>query len=113
MGDIFLDHADPRLLEGSHRGRPWDVQQGNGAWIGMIGYESWHLGMMSHGAEFAGGDHDVGVMWEPEPAPGEFFTNQEFYALPAQLPGRMTSTTGSGPSTPRTAPSTTCGWAGT
>ena len=88
VGDIYLDEADPSLLETETLADQWDVQNGNRPWVGMIGYESWHLGMMSHGAEAPqGADRDVAVLWEQEPSPGEFFTNEGFYELPGYLPG--------------------------
>jgi hypothetical protein len=87
VGDIYLDEADPTLLEAETLADAWDLARANRPWVGMVGYESWHLGMMSHGAESPpGADRDVGVLWEPEPTPGEFFTNEEFYELPAALP---------------------------
>ena len=86
VGDIYLDEADPSLLEAETLADSWDLARGNRPWIGMVGYESWHLGMMSHGAQSPeGADHDVGVLWEPEP--GELFTNEAFYELPRYLPG--------------------------
>jgi predicted AlkP superfamily pyrophosphatase or phosphodiesterase len=88
IGDIWLEKADPRLLETETLGDTWDLENRDRPWVGMIGYESWHLGMMSHGAQSPqGADRDVGVLWESEPAPGEFFTNEEFYGLPGYLPG--------------------------
>lgn len=87
VGDVFLDNVDPRLLEAPTVADRWDVEQENDPWIGALAYESWHLGMMSHGAQFPGSDRDVAVIWEPEPAPGEFFTNEQFYSLPERLPG--------------------------
>jgi hypothetical protein len=87
VGDIYLDEADPSLLETETLADAWDLGRGNRPWVGMVGYESWHLGMMSHGAESPhGADRDAAVLWEPEP-PGEFFTNEEFYDLPGYLPG--------------------------
>jgi hypothetical protein len=88
VGDIYLDEADPTLLEAETIADAWDLEQGNRPWVGMVAYESWHLGMMSHGAESPdGADRDIAVLWEPEPSPGEFFTNEEFYELPTYLPG--------------------------
>jgi Type I phosphodiesterase / nucleotide pyrophosphatase len=88
VGDMWYEEITPRLLEVETLADTWDLENGNRPWVGMIGYESWHLGMMSHGAESPpGADRDVGVLWEPEPAPGEFFTNEEFYGLPGYLPG--------------------------
>ncbi|MGH2675703.1 MAG: alkaline phosphatase family protein, partial [Actinomycetota bacterium] len=60
---------------------------GNRPWVGMIGYEAWHLGMMSRGTRAPGGDRDVAVLWEDEPGIGEFFVNEELYELPDYLPG--------------------------
>jgi predicted AlkP superfamily pyrophosphatase or phosphodiesterase len=88
VADMWYEEITPRLLEAETVADAWDLGQDNRPWVGMIGYESWHLGMMSHGAESpSGADRDVGVLWEPEPAPGEFFTNEDLYALPGYLPG--------------------------
>jgi predicted AlkP superfamily pyrophosphatase or phosphodiesterase len=88
VGDLFFEHdVDPRLLLDPTEGDRWDLETDNRAWVGMIGYESWHLGMMSHGAQWPGGDRDVGVLWNPDSGIGEFFTNEELYELPGYLPG--------------------------
>jgi predicted AlkP superfamily pyrophosphatase or phosphodiesterase len=88
VGDVFFgEQTDPRLLESPTFADEWDLEMDNEAWVGMIGFESWHLGMMSHGAQFPGGDRDVAVLWEQEPGIGEFFTNEELYGLPDYLPG--------------------------
>jgi predicted AlkP superfamily pyrophosphatase or phosphodiesterase len=88
IGDVFFgEEADPRLLLDPTLADEWDLETGNRAWVGMIGYESWHLGMMSHGAEWPDGDRDVAVLWKQEPGVGEFFTNEELYELPDYLPG--------------------------
>jgi hypothetical protein len=87
VGDVYLDEADPTLLEVPTLADEWDLGEDNRPWVGLLGYESWHLGMMSHGAESPeGADRDVGILWEQEPAPGEFHTNEEFYTLPDYLP---------------------------
>jgi hypothetical protein len=88
VGDVFFDEeADPRLLKTPTLADEWDLEQENRAWVGMIGYESWHLAMMSRGAGHPGGDRDVAVLWDPESGIGEFFTNEELYELPDYLPG--------------------------
>ncbi|MDQ4006213.1 MAG: alkaline phosphatase family protein, partial [Actinomycetota bacterium] len=88
VGDVFFgEEADPELLLDPTFADQWDRENGNDPWVGMIGYESWHLGMMSHGAGWPGGDRDVAVLWEQEPGIGEFFTNEELYELPEYLPG--------------------------
>ena len=86
VGDVYLDRADPSLLALPTVADAWDQERDNEPWVGLIAYESWHLGMMSHGAQLAGGDRDVAVLWETEPGLGEFFTNEEFYGLPDYLP---------------------------
>jgi predicted AlkP superfamily pyrophosphatase or phosphodiesterase len=88
VGDVFFDEeADPRLLKVPTLGDEWDAQSGNRPWVGMIGFESWHLGMMSHGAGLPGADRDVAVLWQDQPGLGEFFVNEGLYELPGYLPG--------------------------
>jgi hypothetical protein len=87
VGDVYFGHeADPRLLESETVADAWDAASGNKPWNGLLGYESWHLGMMGKGAKAEGGDRDVAVLWEDEPGIGEFFVNEELYELPAYLP---------------------------
>ena len=88
VGDIYFDEeADPRLLKVVTLGDEWDRQAGNRPWVGMIGFESWHLGMMSHGAGLPDADRDAAVLWEDQPGLGEFWVNEDLYELPAYLPG--------------------------
>jgi hypothetical protein len=88
VDDVFFgEEADPRLMLDPTFADLWDRHANNLPWVGMIGYESWHLGMMSHGAGWPGGDRDVAVLWEQEPGIGEFFTNAELYELPTYVPG--------------------------
>jgi predicted AlkP superfamily pyrophosphatase or phosphodiesterase len=88
VGDVyFAEEADPRLLRAETLADAWDRTKGNRPWNGLLGYESWHLGMMGKGAEAEGGDRDVAVLWEDEPGIGRFFVNESLYELPAYLPG--------------------------
>jgi hypothetical protein len=88
VGDLFFEEeTDPRLLLVDTLGDAWDRENGNRAWVGMLGYESWHLGMMSRGTRAPGGDRDVAALWRDEPGLGDFFVNEEFYELPDYLPG--------------------------
>ncbi len=88
VGDLYFEEeTDPRLLLVDTLGDAWDRENGNRAWVGMIGYESWHLGMMSRGVRAPGGDRDVAVLWRDEPGLGEFFVNEELYEQPDYLPG--------------------------
>jgi hypothetical protein len=87
VGDVFYgEEADPRLLRAETLADAWDRAKGNRPWEGLLGYESWHLGMMGKGAEAEGGDRDVAVLWEQEPGLGRFFVNEELYRLPDYLP---------------------------
>lgn len=84
LGELFFHVADPRLLRRATIADRWDRANGNRAWVGMLGFESWHLGMMGKGARSPGGDRDVAVLWEREE--GHLWTNEEFYRLPSYLP---------------------------
>ena len=60
----------------------YDIATGNAAKIGMFAYKSWHLGMMSHGASWPGGDKDMAVFLNPAE---EYETNPDLYYLPPGL----------------------------
>ena len=86
IGEVYFDRADPSLLEVESVADAWDRDRGNRAWVGMVGFESWHLGMMGTGAGAEGGDRDVAVIWDRDEE--RWYANEEFYALPDDLPGR-------------------------
>jgi hypothetical protein len=88
VGDVFYgEEADPRLLQAETLADAWDRANANRSWQGLLGYESWHLGMMGKGAGAQGGDRDLAVLWEDEPGLGHFFVNEELYTLPEYVPG--------------------------
>jgi Type I phosphodiesterase / nucleotide pyrophosphatase len=90
IGDMWFGGAmDPRLLEVPTVADVWDGTNDNRPWVGIVAYESWHLGMMSHGSELAGGDRDAAVLWElgEEGDPGHLSGAGRFYSLPEGLPG--------------------------
>lgn len=87
LGELFFHQADPRLLEAETVADAWDAANDNEAWVGLVGYEAWHLGMMGKGARRPGGDRDVAVLWDHRET-DDLFTNEEFYRLPGYLPGR-------------------------
>jgi predicted AlkP superfamily pyrophosphatase or phosphodiesterase len=84
ISELFYKEADPVLLRGPTVADAWDAANGNRAWVGLLGFESWHLGMMGKGARAPGGDHDVAILWEREEF--DFRTNEEAYRLPSYLP---------------------------
>ena len=60
----------------------YDLATGNAAKIGMFAYKSWHLGMMSHGANWPGGDKDMAVFLNTAE---EYETNPDLYYTPPGL----------------------------
>lgn len=84
ISEIYYKEADPVLLRGPTVADAWDRANGNRAWVGLLGFESWHLGMMGKGTRAPAGDHDVAILWEREEF--DFRTNEEAYRLPAYLP---------------------------
>jgi hypothetical protein len=85
LGDVYLDTADPALMRVDSLADQWDRSVDNLAWVGMLGYESWHLGMLGRGARAPGGDRDVAVLWDTDRE--DFWTNEEVYRLSEDLPG--------------------------
>src|SRR5918999_3549931 len=88
VGDVFLDTGDPRYLRGPTVSELWDEQNNNKALVGTVSYETWHLGMIGHGAQRSGGDRDIGVLWEPgidEGTEEGWWINEDFYRLPRYL----------------------------
>jgi hypothetical protein len=85
ISEVYYKRADPVLLRGPTVADGWDAANGNRAWVGLLGFESWHLGMMGKGARGAVGDRDLAILWEREEF--DFRTNEDAYRdLPAYLP---------------------------
>ena len=84
ISEIYYKEADPVLLRGPTVADAWDRANGNRPWVGLLGFESWHLGMMGKGTRAPGGDHDVAILWEREEF--DFRTNEDVYRLPPYLP---------------------------
>jgi arylsulfatase A-like enzyme len=61
----------------------WDAQKDNTPLVAAIAYQPFHLGMLGHGAELAGGDHDIGVVWSNED--DSWHANPDYFTLPAYL----------------------------
>jgi hypothetical protein len=91
IGDMWLgEEMDPRLLELPTVADGWDRAHRNRPWVGIVAYESWHLGMMSHGAQAPGGDRDRAVLWElggEEGDAGHLSDAGPYYAMPRGMPG--------------------------
>jgi predicted AlkP superfamily pyrophosphatase or phosphodiesterase len=88
VGDVFLDEGDPRYLKSPTVSELWDEQNDNRPLVGTVSYESWHLGMIGHGAQRPKGDRDIGVLWdtgEDQGAEEGWWINEDFYTLPPYL----------------------------
>ena len=78
-GDIWL----PTLSD------LWHEQ--TGAWVGQVGYQVWHLGMMGYGGrERPADDLPVGVFWDEDGTATWQPHNPELYRLPASMPAPET-----------------------
>lgn len=60
----------------------YDPATGNAAKVAMVGFRSWHLGMIGHGALYPDGDHDIGALVNLSE---DLITNEAVYSLPPQL----------------------------
>jgi predicted AlkP superfamily pyrophosphatase or phosphodiesterase len=81
--DVWRHNAEPGHLEAPTMSELWDRDNDNKPWVGTVSYEGWHLGMIGHGAQLEGGDHDVAVLWEAED--NSWWTNGDYYELPPYL----------------------------
>ena len=62
----------------------WSEETGNRAWVGEIGFQVWHLGMLGHGG-LPLGDKPVGIYWNDDANKWRPH-NPELYRLPKQVP---------------------------
>ena len=60
----------------------YDPATGNAAKVAMLGFRSWHLGMIGRGALHPQGDHDIGALVDENEG---LITNEDVYSLPPQL----------------------------
>ena len=79
-------HADPARIVTATLADAWSDETGNGAWVGEIGYQVWHLGMLGRGGSNHTSkpvaiyyDEDHTKTWQPH--------NPDLYRLPNELPG--------------------------
>lgn len=81
--DVWLQNADPRYLMAPTVSELWDEANDNLPTVATVSYEGWHLGMIGHGAQRAGGDKDLVALWEAEE--NKWWTNEDYYTLPQSL----------------------------
>ena len=77
------DDFDPVQLEVPTLADTYDLALDNEPLIGLIGYRGWHLGMMSHGARFPGGDHDIAAVIDREGGP--LTDSSKWYGFPPYM----------------------------
>ncbi|MFN2490529.1 MAG: alkaline phosphatase family protein [Actinomycetota bacterium] len=75
--------ASPQYLETKTLADLWDAARGNAPLVGVMARDTYHLGMIGHGAFLPEGDHDVAVF--DDLAGTSFRTNEDFYSLPEYL----------------------------
>jgi hypothetical protein len=63
----------------------WTEATGNKAWVGEIGYQIWHLGMLGKGGAPLD-DKPVAVYWDEDHTHRWQPQNQDLYRLPKQVP---------------------------
>ena len=84
MSGAFLDR-DPSQVEVTTFADEYDLAMDNEPLVGMLGWKAWHLGMLSHGTQLAGGDADhLGLLGHFD---GDITGNETYYSLPPYLSG--------------------------
>jgi len=78
--------ADPSFLLVPTLADRWTEHTGNEAWVGEIGYQVWHLGMLGRGGR-PRGDVPVGVFWDEASGGGWKPHHPTRYRLPRAVPG--------------------------
>jgi hypothetical protein len=87
-----LGHANPGDILVPTLADLWSDETGDAAWIGEIGYQVWHLGMIGRGGPSRrGDDRPVAVYWDEVSDPQDWRTqNDELYRLPVVTPSLAT-----------------------
>jgi hypothetical protein len=78
-----FENTSPQYLRLSTIADLWDAANGNAPLIGMLAKDSYHLGMMGHGAYLPGGDHDIAIIDKAHTI--AFRTNESYYTLPSYV----------------------------
>lgn len=84
LTDSF-ESLSPDHLEAKTLADVWDLRTNNRAKIGLVAKDGLHLGMMGHGANLPGGDHDIAAITGAGAAPWSPGTNELWYALPSYM----------------------------
>ena len=79
--------ADPSFLLVPTLAEAWNEATGDGAWVGELGYQIWHLGMLGRGGNRPLGDKPVAVLWDEAGGGGWISQNPDIYRMPRSWPG--------------------------
>jgi hypothetical protein len=79
--------VDPSFLLEPTLADRWSERTANRAWIGEIGYQVWHVGMIGRAGR-PRGEVPVGVYWEPDEGGRWAPHHPDLYRLPHAVPGR-------------------------
>jgi len=84
-------HAQPqKYLKSPTLAEAWSEHTSDGAWIGEIGYQIWHLGMIGRGGTLPLGDKPVAIYWNDTDAGQWAPQNPEMFRMPNGVPARDT-----------------------
>jgi predicted AlkP superfamily pyrophosphatase or phosphodiesterase len=79
-------HADPSFLMVPTLAEAWNEATDDGAWVGELGYQIWHLGMLGRGGRRPLGDKPVAVLWDEDGGGGWIPQNPDIYRMPNAWP---------------------------
>jgi hypothetical protein len=79
-------HVDPSFLLEPTLADRWTAWTEDRAWVGEIGYQVWHVGMLGRGGRPAG-QAPVGVFWDENGGGGWKPHHPDLYRLPHAVPG--------------------------
>ncbi len=83
-----LGHAEPGDILVPTLADLWSDATDNRAWVGELGYQIWHLGMLGYGGRDRRGDQrPVAVYWDETGDPQDWRSqHEELYRLPTGMP---------------------------
>jgi predicted AlkP superfamily pyrophosphatase or phosphodiesterase len=83
-----LGHAEPGDILVPTLADLWSDATDHRAWVGELGYQIWHLGMLGHGGRGRRSDRrPVAVYWDETGDPQDWRSqNEELYRLPTGMP---------------------------
>ena len=79
-------HIDPSFLLEPTLADRWSEWTEDRAWVGEIGYQVWHVGMLGRGGRPMG-EAPVGVFWDEDGGGGWQPHHPDLYRLPTTTPG--------------------------